>query len=133
MSIILFFRQCGKVSAKNLSGQEESRHFFPYPDKKQRQISVFFHILTVSACFLCFDSMFKYRLSQSPVTEIAISCQIFRRSLNSFRAPSVSCARTRFARTLPSCTPSWSKLFTFHTNPWNIILFSKCARSAPRA
>ena len=32
-------------------------------------------------------------------------------------APSVSCARTFFANTLPSCTPSWSKLLIFHTNP----------------
>ena len=28
-------------------------------------------------------------------------------------APSVSWASTRLASTLPSCTPSWSKLFTF--------------------
>ena len=28
--------------------------------------------------------------------------QMFRRSLNTLRAPSVSCASTRFARTLPS-------------------------------
>ena len=33
---------------------------------------------------------------------VALSNQIFSRSLNTFSAPSVSCARTRFARTLPS-------------------------------
>ena len=50
--------------------------------------------------------------------------QIPRSSANAFRAPSVSCASTRFASTLPSCTPSWSKLLTFHKNPWNMNLFS---------
>ena len=61
----------------------------------------------------------------------ALLSQILRRSLYTDSAPSVSWASTRFARTFPSCTPSWSKLFTFHRKPWNITLFSKCASRAP--
>lgn len=63
MSIILFFKQCGKVSAQNLAGSEGDTGFFPYPDKKQRQFSVFSQS-TVSACILFYV--------QIPV--ISVSC-----------------------------------------------------------
>ena len=73
-------------------------------------------------------SLLRYRGDHCMQT---LQSQILRRSLYTDSAPSVSWASTRFARTFPSCTPSWSKLFTFHKKPWNITLFSKCASSAP--
>lgn len=67
MSIILFFKQCGKVSAQNLAGSEGDTGFFPYPDKKQRQFSVFFTVNCLCLYFiLCANTGYFRLLLQRP-------------------------------------------------------------------